>query len=55
MAASAIGHQAAYWVTRVLYTSTPKLFAKLKMAKPDGSYIKEIAQNSNGSLTADYG
>jgi DNA replication protein DnaC len=29
---------------RVLYASTPKLFAKLKMAKADGSYMKELAK-----------
>ena len=29
---------------RVLYTNTAKLFAKLKMAKADGSYIKEITR-----------
>ncbi len=42
--ASAIGHQACIMGYRVLYASTPKLFAKLKMAKADGSYIKEIAK-----------
>ena len=42
--ASAIGHQACILGYRVLYASTPKLFARLKMAKADGSYIKEIAK-----------
>ncbi|MFC4143495.1 IS21-like element helper ATPase IstB [Pedobacter mendelii] len=42
--ASAIGYQACMLGYRVLYASTPKLFAKLKMAKADGSYIKEIAK-----------
>src|ERR1019366_5285541 len=42
--ASAIGHQACILGYRVLYASTPKLFAKLKMAKADGSYIKETAK-----------
>jgi DNA replication protein DnaC len=42
--ASAIGHQACVQGYKVLYASTPKLFAKLKMAKADGSYIKEIAK-----------
>jgi DNA replication protein DnaC len=42
--ASAIGHQACILGYRVLYASTPKLFAKLKMAKADGSYIKEVAK-----------
>lgn len=42
--ASAIGHQACIQGYRVFYASTPKLFAKLKMAMADGSYIKEIAK-----------
>lgn len=42
--ASAIGHQACIMGYRVMYASTPKLFAKLKMAKADGSYIKEITR-----------
>ena len=42
--ASAIGHQACILSYRVFYASTPKLFAKLKMAKAYGSYIKEIAK-----------
>jgi DNA replication protein DnaC len=29
---------------RVMYASTPKLFAKLKMAKADGFYLKEITR-----------
>ena len=29
---------------KVLYANTTKLFAKLKMSKADGSYIKEIAR-----------
>jgi DNA replication protein DnaC len=41
---SAIGHQACILGYRVIYASTPKLFAKLKMAKADGSYIKEITK-----------
>ena len=42
--ASAIGHHACSLGYRVLYNNVPKLFAKLKMAKADGSYIKEIAK-----------
>jgi len=42
--ASAIGYQACMLGYRVMYSSTPKLFAKLKMAKADGSYLKEIAK-----------
>lgn len=42
--ASAIGHQACMLGYRVQYASTPKLFAKLKMAKVDGSYLKELSR-----------
>ena len=42
--ASAIGHQACSLGHRVIYHSVPKLFAKLKLAKVDGSYVKEIAK-----------
>lgn len=42
--ASALGHHACSMGYRVIYYSVPKLFAKLKMAKADGSYIKEIAK-----------
>ena len=42
--ASAIGYQACTRSYKVYYASTPKLFAKLKMAKADGSYVKEIGK-----------
>ena len=42
--ASAIGQQACTLGYRVMYYNTTKLFAKLKMAKADGSYINEIAR-----------
>ena len=42
--ASALGHQACGFGYKVLYHNTAKLFGKLKMAKADGSYIKEIAR-----------
>lgn len=42
--ASALGYHACSMGYRVVYYSTPKLFAKLKMTKADGSYIKEIAR-----------
>jgi DNA replication protein DnaC len=40
--ASALGHQACLSGFKVLYYNTSKLFSQLKMAKGDGSYIKEI-------------
>jgi DNA replication protein DnaC len=42
--ASALGNQACMLGYKVLYTSTSKLFAMLKMARADGSYIKETAK-----------
>jgi DNA replication protein DnaC len=42
--ASALGNQACMLGFKVLYASTSKLFALLKMARADGSYIKEIAR-----------
>lgn len=41
---TAIGYQACMLGYRVFYASTPKLFAKLKMAKADGSYLKETSR-----------
>src|ERR1700748_3248924 len=40
--ASAIGHQACQLGFKVLYANTTRLFAQLKMAKADGSSIKEL-------------
>lgn len=42
--ASAIGHQACAQGYRVLYYHNTKLFAKMKLAKADGSYLKELAK-----------
>lgn len=39
---SAIGHQACYLGYKVMYFNTHKLFTKLKVAKADGTYLKEI-------------
>ena len=40
--ASAIGHQACSLGYKVMYFNTNKLFTKMKTAKADGSYLKEI-------------
>lgn len=48
--ASALGHQACAQGYRVMYHNTAKLFGKLKMAKADGSYIKEIAKIERQNL-----
>lgn len=42
--ASALGQQACTLGYRVIYMNSSKLFAKLKMAKADNSYISEIAK-----------
>lgn len=42
--ASALGNQACMLGYKVYYASASKLFAMLKMAKADGSYIREIAR-----------
>ncbi len=42
--ASALGHQACSLGYRVIYHNAAKLFGKLKMAKADGSYIREVAK-----------
>jgi DNA replication protein DnaC len=48
--ATAIGHQACSLGYKVVYHSTPKLLSKLKIAKADGSYIKEIAKIEKQNL-----
>jgi len=42
--ASALGYQACIEGYRVVYFNTAKLFARLRMAKGDGSYLKEISR-----------
>lgn len=42
--ASAIGNQACTLGYKVFYANVTKLFTKLKMAKADGSYMREIAR-----------
>ena len=41
---TALGYQACIEGFKVSYFNTNKLFAKLKMAKADGSYIRELAK-----------
>lgn len=41
---TALGYQACIQGYKVSYFNTSKLFAKLKMAKADGSYLKELAK-----------
>ncbi len=48
--ATALGYQACIEGYRVLYFNTTKLFFKLKMAKADGSYLKELAKMARHQL-----
>lgn len=48
--ASALGHQACSLGYRVLYEHTQKLFARLKMSKADGTYLKEITKMEKQQL-----
>lgn len=42
--ATALGYQACIEGYRVIYYNTAKIFARLKMAKADGSYLKDLAR-----------
>lgn len=42
--ASALGHQACGLGYKVLYYHNTKLFAKMKLSKTDGSYLKELSR-----------
>lgn len=48
--ASALGHQACSLGYKVLYEHTSKLFARLKMGKADGTYLKEITKMEKQEL-----
>jgi DNA replication protein DnaC len=48
--ASALGQQACIHGYRVLYASASKLFAQLKLAKADGSYLRELGKISRREL-----
>jgi DNA replication protein DnaC len=42
--ATALGYQGCIEGYKVMYFNTTRLFAKLKMAKADGSYLRELAK-----------
>lgn len=48
--ASALGNQACTLGYKVYYTNATKLFAKLKMTKADGSYLREISRMEKQDL-----
>jgi len=47
---SALGHQACLKGYKVLYFNCQKLFASLKVAKADGSYLKEVTRIEKSDL-----
>jgi DNA replication protein DnaC len=49
--ASALGQQACSLGYKVLYEHTSKLFARLKMGKADGTYLKEITKMEKPATT----
>ncbi len=53
----ALGHQACFKNYRVLYSNTARLFTKFKLAKVDGTYIKELQklQKINLLILDDFG
>lgn len=55
--ACALGHQACLLGFKVIYANAMKLFNKLKFAKADGSYTKELLklQNQNLLILDDFG
>jgi len=48
--ATAFGYQACILGFKVLYFNSARLFARLKMAKADGSYLKELARIQRSQL-----
>lgn len=40
--AQAMGHQACFNGLKVVYSNTSRLFARLKLSKTDGTYLKEL-------------
>jgi DNA replication protein DnaC len=49
--ASALGHQACLRGFRVGYHASSRLFAELRLAKADGSYVRELEKISKQALT----
>lgn len=48
--AQALGHQACIMGHKVLYTNTARLFSRLKLAKVDGTYLKELKRLNSTDL-----
>ena len=48
--AQSIGNQACLMGKKVLYTNTSRYFTKLKLAKVDGTYLKELQKQQKADL-----
>jgi len=48
--AQALGQQACMMGNKVIYATTSRLFAKLKLAKADGTYLKELKKLAKAEL-----
>jgi DNA replication protein DnaC len=55
--AQALGHQACFNGYKVLHANTARLFTRLKLAKTDGTYLKELQklQKTNLLILDDFG
>jgi DNA replication protein DnaC len=55
--AQALGHQACFNGLKTLYVNTARLFARLKLSKTDGTYLKELnkLQKTNLLILDDFG
>jgi DNA replication protein DnaC len=55
--AQALGHQACISAYKVLYANTARLFTRLRLAKTDGTYLKELKklQKTNLLILDDFG
>ncbi|WP_321299935.1 IS21-like element helper ATPase IstB [Marinifilum fragile] len=55
--AQALGHQACFNGLKTLYSNTARLFARMKLAKTDGTYLKELSklQKTNLLILDDFG
>ena len=48
--AQALGYQACFMIRKALYANTARLFTKIKLAKLDGTYLKELKKLANTGL-----
>ena len=48
--AQALGHQACFNGIKVVYSNTARLFARLKLSKTDGTYLKELNKMQKAHL-----